>query len=387
MSSVAPPGAFDAPRVLMVTNDFPPRVGGVQQYEWNIVRGLDPSTVAVLAPSWPGWREHDAAQPFAVHRWPPEFLWPSGELERRVRQLIRDHRAEVVLFGHGLPLSLLGPRLAATGTPYVTLTHGVELWQARLPGLSAGLRRALSEAREVTALGAYTARAIRRAVPSGVRLSILSPAVDPSRFSPQVDGSQVRARLGLGADVPVALCVSRLVERKGQDVLIQGMPLVRSIVPNAVLVIAGGGPDRSRLEVLAAASAPAGSVVFAGEVPDADLPELYAACDVFAMPCRSRWGGLEVEGFGIVFLEAAATGKAVIAGRSGGAVEAVEEERTGLVVEGREVKAVALAVAKLLKHRDLAARFGAAGRARVEASFTWPQRSAQLAEILSNAVR
>ena len=150
-------------------------------------------------------------------------------------------------------------------------------------------------------------------------------------------------------------------------------------------MVAGGGPDRDRLEGLAA-GAPNGSVVFAGEVPDDELPGMYAAADVFAMPCRSRWGGLEVEGFGIVFLEAAAAGKPVVAGRSGGAAEAVVDLQTGLLVEGSEPKAVALAVGRLLEHRQEAARMGAAGRARVEASFTWTGRAARLEELLVGAV-
>jgi phosphatidylinositol alpha-1,6-mannosyltransferase len=183
----------------------------------------------------------------------------------------------------------------------------------------------------------------------------------------------------------MVLCVSRLVTRKGQDVLIRSMDVVRTLVPDAVLVVVGDGPDAGRLRDLAR-TAPAGSVVFAGAVPDDELPAHYGACDVFAMPCRSRWGGLEVEGFGIVFLEAAAAGRAVVAGRSGGAAEAVLDGETGLLVEGREPKAVALAVARLLLDPALRGRMGAAGRARVEARFTWTGQSERLAEVLRESV-
>ena len=180
--------------------------------------------------------------------------------------------------------------------------------------------------------------------------------------------------------------MSRLVPRKGQDTLIRGMGLLRSLVPGAVLLIAGDGPDRLRLEGLAR-EAPPGSVVFAGEVPDADLPAHYAACDVFAVPCRSRWMGLEVEGFGIVFLEAGASRKPVVAGRSGGAGEAVEDEATGLLVEGDEPKATALAVAQLLTDGTRAERFGRAGRSRVEREFTWARQANRLAGGFRDAVR
>jgi phosphatidyl-myo-inositol dimannoside synthase len=375
----------DVPRVLVVTNDFPPRVGGVQQYVWNAVRHLPPDRVAVLAPNWPGWREHDQAQPFAVHRWPATFAWPSSSLARRVEWLVREHRADVVLFGHGFPLPLLGPALARKGTPYVVLTHGAEVWMARVPVLSRALRIALGQASAVTAVSRYTARTMTRVTPPTVPLTVLSPGVDVERFSPKEDGSPIRERFDL-ADRPLVLCLSRLVPRKGQDVLIRGIHLVEELVPGAALLVAGDGPYRRELEALAR-EAPLGSVVFAGEVREEDAPAYYAACDVFAMPCRSRWGGLEVEGFGIVFLEAAAASKPVIAGRSGGAAEAVADEQTGLLVEGKEPKAVALAVAGVLQDRGAAERMGTAGRARVEGEFAWPFVADRLAEILSKAVR
>ncbi len=382
----APPvseGPLAVPRLLMVTNDFPPRVGGVQQYEWNIIRHLPSDRLLVLAPQWPGWRAHDDGQPFAIERWPEPFMWPTPSLARRVRAMVRTHRADVVLFGQGLPLSLLGPGLAVEGVPYVVMTHGVEVWMARVPSLRGLLRTALGSARAVTAVSRHTAEAVSRAVPTGVPLTLLPPAVDEHRFRPDADGGSVRDRLGL-ADRPMVLCVSRLVRRKGQDVLISGTDLLSKRVPGAVLVIAGDGPDRRQLEAQAAA-APTGSVVFAGPVPDEDLPAHYAACDVFAMPCRSRWGGLEIEGFGIVFLEAAAAAKPSVAGRSGGAEEAVVDEQTGVLVEGGEPKAVTLALSRLFLEPARALAMGVAGRERVEREFTWTRRAHQLAAVLARA--
>ncbi|MFN2589672.1 MAG: glycosyltransferase family 4 protein [Actinomycetota bacterium] len=373
-----------SPRVLMVTNDFPPRVGGVQQYESNIVRELPSERVMVLAPNWPGWRAHDADAPFEIVRWPARFMWPTTDLARRIRTLARGHRAEVVLFGQGLPLPLLGAGLARGGLPYVVLTHGVELWMARAPASRQILAGALARATEVTAVSRYTASAVRAAMPANVPLTLLPPAVDERRFTPGGEGAEVRRRHGLG-EQPVVLCVSRLVPRKGQDVLIRAMDVIGDLAPGAATLVVGDGSYRATLERLAQ-RAPAGSVIFAGEVPDDELPAYYLACDVFAMPCRSRWGGLEVEGFGIVFLEAAATGKATVAGRSGGAGEAIEDERTGVLVEGAEPKAVALAIARLLIDRDRAAAMGAAGRDRVEREFTWKHRARELAEILTRAV-
>jgi len=245
------------------------------------------------------------------------------------------------------------------------------------------MRRGFAAAREVTAVSEYVARVLRPHVPAGVPLSLLPPAVDAERFSPGAAGTWVRERHGL-KDRAVILCVSRLVPRKGQDALIRAMAMVARQVPGAALMIAGDGPNRAALEAMVW-EAPPGSVVFTGEVPDQELPAYYAACDLFAMPCRSRFGGLEVEGFGIVFLEAAAAAKAVVAGRSGGAAEAMLDEVTGVLVEGREPKAVALAVARLLRDAPLRARMGTAGRARVEEEFTWSMRAEQLARILSRA--
>jgi phosphatidylinositol alpha-1,6-mannosyltransferase len=352
---------------------------------WNLVRNLPSERVAVIAPNWPGWQAHDAAQPFPVERWPATFLWPTNDLLRRVLAAAKHHGSEVVLFGHGFPLGLLGPALAGRGLPYVALTHGAEVWLARTPGASAAMRRAFARAGGVTAVSRYTAAALRSMVPPQVTLTVLVPGVDERRFSPEVDGSPVTARHGLEGR-KVVLCASRLVPRKGQDVLIAGMTLIQEVVPDTALLLVGDGPDRLRLEELAR-SAPAGSVIFAGQVADEELPAYYAACDVFAMPCRSRWAGLEVEGFGIVFLEAAASGKPVVAGRSGGAEEAVVDQETGLVAEGKEPKAVALAVASLLKAPDVASRMGRAGRRRVEDGLTWAGQTERLAALLRRTVR
>lgn len=371
------------PRVLVVTNDFPPGVGGAENYVYNLVAALPSEAVVVLAPNAPGWREHDDGVPFPIVRWPASSLWPTSDLRRRVASLAREHRADVVLFGHALPAGLLGPDLARSGMPYVMLTHGLEVWLSRLPGSSRMVSHAFSRAREITAVSNYTAERLRRAIPGGGRLSVLHPGVDTGRFTPRAGGALVRHRHPLEGR-RIVLCVGRLVPRKGQDVLIHSMSLVRHLAPDAVLVLVGEGPYRAELETMAA-EAPEGSVLFAGEVPGTDLPEYYAACDVFAMPCRSRWLGLEVEGFGIVFVEAAASARPVVAGRSGGASEAVEDGRTGLLVEGGEHKAVALAIVRLLLDKGLATTMGMRGRDRVERRFSWEVQASRLAGILERA--
>jgi phosphatidylinositol alpha-1,6-mannosyltransferase len=373
----------EVPRTLIVTNDLPPRMGGVQQYVFNLATNLPEDRVAVLAPNWPGAREHDAALPFPVHRWPSHRLLPTGEAERRVASLAREHGADVVLFGHGFPLPLMGPRLAKRGVPYVVLTHGAEIWQACVPGWTGAMRRALTRARAVTAISRFTAGAIRASLGLERPLTLLPPAVDERRFEPTIDGSAMREAFGADGR-PLVVSVSRLVARKGHDVLIRAMADVRRILPDAMLVIAGDGPYRAELERLIA-TLPPGTARLAGAVPDEGLPAVYAAGDVFAMPCRSMYGGLEVEGFGIVYLEAAATAKAVVAGRSGGAAEAVVDGETALVAEPREPKAVALAIVSLLDDQQRSATYGWAGRRRVEGAFTWGRRAAELADVLAGA--
>jgi phosphatidyl-myo-inositol dimannoside synthase len=368
----------------VITNDFPPRVGGVQQYVFNLVQNLPSDRVAVLAPNWPGWREHDAALGYPVHRFPPTFLWPTRELARRARIAAAEAEAEIVLLGHGLPLGLLGPGLARDGNPYVVLTHGTEYWFSLLPGTAEALYRATALASRVLAISRFTGRVVRTAVSDRVPVSLLPPGVDTEWFRPDIDGEPIRRRYGL-SDRPVVACVSRLVSRKGQDTLIRAMPTLRRRIPDALLLIVGDGPDRERLRALAGSEAPPGSVVFAGQVDDADLPSLYAAADVFAMPCRSRLAGLEVEGFGIVFLEAAASGVPAVAGDSGGAAEAVVDGETGLVVDGRHVGAVAEAVAALLLDPVRAQAMGKAARARVERLFSWPRLAARLRTWLAEA--
>jgi phosphatidylinositol alpha-1,6-mannosyltransferase len=229
----------------------------------------------------------------------------------------------------------------------------------------------------------FVARRVRTAVPDDVPVSVLYPGADLERFRPDLPTADLRERHGLG-DRPVVVCVSRLVYRKGQDVLIRAMRDVLRRVPEAVLLIVGGGPREASLRRLAEA-APNRSVVFAGEVPETDLPRYYALGDVFAMPCRTRLGGMEIEGWGNVFLEAAACGRPVVVGDSGGARETVVHGETGLLVDGRDEAAVADAVASLLDDPPYARRLGKAGRARVEAEHTWTGAATRLAGWLRDA--
>jgi phosphatidylinositol alpha-1,6-mannosyltransferase len=360
-------------------------VGGIQRTLHALWRALPPDRVSVLAPEWDGAAAFDAEEPYTVDRLPRGFAWPTRDTRRRVDAAIDAAAAEVVVFGAAYPLAALGPRLARRGVPYLPAAHGFEYWLSLAPGSHALMRYATSRASRVPVMcSAFIARVVRTAVPKRVPVSVLYPGADADAFRPDLDADEIRARHGLNGR-PVVVCVSRLVRRKGQDVLIRAMPEIVRRVPEAALLIVGDGPDRPMLEALAF-EAPARSVIVVGEVGEGELPRYYAAGDVFAMPCRTRKGGLEVEGWGNVFLEAAACGLPVVVGDSGGARESLVDGVTGVLVDGTNVGRVADAVAGLLEDPARAAAMGRAGRERVERSFTWPRAAQQLAGWLGNAV-
>lgn len=377
---------MDVPRTLLVTNDFPPRVGGIQRTLEALWTHLPAERVSVFCPGEEDAAAYDAAQPFQVFRQPERFLWPRPEVADRIEAAIEETGAEVVLFGATYPLAMLGPRLAARGTPYLAAAHGFEYWLSVIPGAHAMMRYATSRAARVPVMcSAFIARTVRTAVPKRVPVSVLYPGADLTTFRPDLETADLRVRHGL-EDRPLVVCVSRLVARKGQDVLILGMEDVRRRVPDAALMIVGGGPYEPKLRELAR-SAPRGSVFFSGQVSEENLPRYYAMGDVFAMPCRTRLGGLEVEGWGNVFIEAAACARPVIVGDSGGAREALVDGETGLLVNGADPGSVALAVADLLGDPDRARAMGAAGRERVERAHTWPRIAERLALWLKAAAR
>ena len=354
-------------KLLLVTNDFPPRVGGIQSYLLKIYEGIAAMgvDVRVLAPAFPGDAAFDADVRMEVERWPGPVAWPRGGLRRRIVQL--SAQADVVTFGAVLPMNLLASKV---DRPVLVHTHGFEVAWARVPGMRSALQRIADAATVLTVVSDFTRRAIERATGDRARIEMLKTGVDVERFNPNVDASPLRARLGIEAR-PVISCVSRLVPRKGQDQLIKALPAIRARVPDATLLITGRGPDRARLERLARDANVADAVVFAGEVPEDELPAAYAAGDVFAMPCRNRFAGLEVEGLGLVYLEAQACARPALVGTSGGAPEAVIPGETGLIVPPADPTAIASAVAGLLADPEACRSMGEAGRRFVEREHRW----------------
>ncbi|MBH0780059.1 glycosyltransferase family 4 protein [Nocardia bovistercoris] len=372
-------------RTLLVTNDFPPRPGGIQSYLQALAGQLPPDDLVVYAPRWRGdsHSKFDARQKFQVVRHPTTLMLPTPMVLRRAARLLREENCDTVWFGAAAPLALLSARLRAAGAERVLAsTHGHEVGWSMLPAARQALRSIGEHTDVVTYVSKYTRGRFASAFGPNSALEYLPPGVDSEVFRPDPAArAELRARYGLG-ERPTILCLSRLVPRKGQDALIAAMRDIRTRIDGAVLVIAGGGPYEQKLRSLADSAGVARDVVFTGRVPSAELAAHHTIADVFAMPSRTRGAGLDVEGLGIVYLEASATGVPVVAGRSGGAPETVIEGKTGRVVDGRDIADIAGAVVDVLADRDAAARMGEAGRAWVEQQWRWDTLGARLRHLL-----
>jgi phosphatidyl-myo-inositol dimannoside synthase len=372
-------------RVLWLTNDLPPRAGGIQQFVANLLARVHPDTTVVVGPGGePGAIEHDAVQPYRTVRAPGRVL-PTRTIRRLTVDTARDHDADVVVLGASWPLGELAPGLRdELGVPIVALSHGLE---AGLPGVGLGrlVRRATRGLAALTTISDWTEARLAPHV-RAARTVRIPPGVDVDRFRPEVDGAPLRERWGVPPSAPLVGCISRLVPRKGQDALVEVWPQFRVRHPDAWLVLVGEGPSADRLARRVDALGPNAQVVLAGRAAWDDLPACYAALDLFAMPCRTRLAGLDVEGLGIVYLEAAACGVPAIAGRSGGAPEAVRDGETGTVVDGRDHRALVDAIDGWLS--DDAARkvAGTAGRAWVEQRWSWEAIADRFARLLDEVV-
>jgi len=377
-------------RVLLVTNDFPPRRGGIQSYLHELVGQLLQSggdyAMTVYAPKWKGCDEFDEAARatgYEVVRHPTTLMLPGPGVDDRMRRLIADNDIETVWFGAAAPLALLAPRARGAGARRVIAsTHGHEVGWSMLPVARNALRRIGDGTDVVTYVSRYTRGRFASAFGPNASLEYVPPGVDTDRFSPDPAArAEMRSRYGLG-DRPVIVCLSRLVPRKGQDMLIRALPAIRERVDGAALVIVGGGPYMETLRRLAGETDMTEHVVFTGGVPGAELPAHHAMADVFAMPCRTRGAGLDVEGLGIVFLEASSTGVPVVAGNSGGAPETVRDGETGRIVDGTDIGQIATAISEILVDPDRAARMGAEGRRWAVDNWQWRSQAARLAGLL-----
>ncbi len=386
-------------RVLVVTNDFPPRSGGIETYVQALVGRLDPARVVVHACAQDGAEAHDATLPYPVVRDPDRLLLPGPALAARVRATSRAHGADVVWFPSAAPLALLAPGLRRAGVRRVVASaHGHEVWWARVP-VSRTALRVIGDAVDVlTVDSAAVRRPIGRGLRPGAaaRVVLLSPGVDAARFAapalathaetgPRALAAAPRehGRADARQPGPVVLCVSRAVPRKGHARLLSLWPALVRLHPSARLVLAGDGPELPGLRRSAERLA---GVEVLGRVPDPDLPALYRGADLFVLPVADRLGGLVTESLGIVLLEAAAAGLPVVSGRAGGTTDAVLDGRTGMLVDARDHDELLHAVSRLLADDALRRRLGQKGQAWVQTAWTWDRTAARLDALLEGEV-
>lgn len=379
-------------RTLVITNDFPPRQGGIESFVHAMAVRFPSDAVAVYTSATPGAGAFDGRLPFPVVRDRARTLLPTKRMTDRAVALAGELDCDSVWFGAAAPLGLMAAALRhrAGVRRLVATTHGHEVWWARTPGTRWALHRIGRDVDAVTYLGSYTQRVIAPALgrTGAARMRKLTPGVDPTVFEPgrsmtsSAERTQIRHLLGLSERQPVVLCAGRLVPRKGQDMLIRALTQVRRSVPGATVLLVGGGPHESRLKRLATAEGVADGVIFAGGRPHEAMPDFFAAADVFAMPCRTRRAGMEVEGLGIVYLEAAAAGLPILVGDSGGAPDTVRDGETGHVVDGRDPAQIAERLVSLLTDKAASAEMGAKGRAWVSEEWTWDRTYDRLTALL-----
>ena len=367
---------------LLVTNDFPPKIGGIQNllYEW--WRRLPSESFAVLTSPYSGSKQFDAAQSFEIRRTREPVLLPHPLMVRKINKMAKQFGAELVVLDPALPLGLIGPNL---NLPYAGVLHGAEIVvPGRLPVVSRLLSRVLNNAELIIASGSYPAAEASRICRSSKRIEVITPGVDIQRFKVLSSEQRIEARkqFGVAEDAELIVGISRLVPRKGFDVLIRAVARLAIEFPKLRLIVGGDGRDRARLERIARELM--SPTTFLGRVSDDDLPKLYGCADINAMLCRSRWMGLEQEGFGIVFAEAAACGVPQIAGRSGGASDAVDHDITGLIVEDpTRVDDVVSSLRRLLVDKSQLLKMGQASRLRAENLFDYDKLALKLGQVLS----
>jgi phosphatidyl-myo-inositol dimannoside synthase len=375
--------------LLVVTNDFGPRQGGIESFVHALLDRLPRGSFLIYTNNQDASEEFDreftARTGALVVRDRARVLLPTPRVQRKAAQLVREHQVSAVWFGAAAPLALMAPRLRRAGaSTIVATTHGHEVWWAKVPLMRSAIRRIGANVDVLTYLGEFTRKALAKAMRERdlSKLERLAPGVDLTHFVER-DGDQIRQRHGMGSD-PVIVCISRLVHRKGQDRLIESLPIIHRALPRTRLLLVGDGPRRAYLEGLANRIGVADFVTFAGAVPYADLPAYYSAGTIFAMPTRSRLGGLEVEGLGMVYLEASACRRAVIAGRSGGSPDALLAGQTGELVDDNP-REIAKTAVSLLSDEARCRQMGLAGRAWVEREWDWSMVAKRFATMITTA--
>ena len=365
------------PSILLVTNDFGPRAGGIETFIIGLLERMQPGTVMVYTSQQAEsesfdqrWREQYGV---LVIRDRSSILLPTPRVTRAIKNIIRREGIESVWFGAAAPLAVMAKAFRAVGVKkIVALTHGHEVWWAKIPPFSFAMKFIGAHVDFLGYLGEFTRNAIAPSLNKLDREKLIkiAPGIDTEHFSITPRDAALVAQLDI-TDSPTIVSVGRLVHRKGQDQLVKALPQIIEKFPAVKLIFVGTGPHRKRIEKLVKQHGVEKSVRFIGRIPHEHLPKYFALGDIFAMPSRSRLFGLEVEGLGIVYLEASACGLPVIAGNSGGAPDAVLPGKTGVIVDGTSEKEIADAAILLLSDMSKSREMGRTGREWVVSDWRW----------------
>ncbi|MFM1937230.1 MAG: hypothetical protein RLZZ320_88 [Actinomycetota bacterium] len=360
--------------ILLVTNDFGPRAGGIESFVIGLLERIPAGEVIVYTSFQPEYESYDqkwfSDYQVRVVRDKSKVLLPTPRVIRNLQRVVKQHSIAKVWFGAAAPLGVSSRWLRKVGVKQmVALTHGHEVWWSKIWPFSWAISEIGKQVDYVTYLGDFTKAALSAQIKDSSKLIRVAPGIDTNHFSPR-DSSELREKHGL-ANRPTVISVGRLVHRKGQDRLIEALPKVLESIPDAALVLVGEGPYRKRLDALVKKYDLSKHVFFIGRINFAQLPNYICMGDVFAMPSRSRLFGLEVEGLGIVYLEASSCGLPVIGGASGGAPDAVIDGETGFVVDGNDLNAISTQIVKLLSDAKLRQNMGERGREWAIESWRW----------------
>jgi phosphatidylinositol alpha-1,6-mannosyltransferase len=373
-------------RILLVTNDLGPHSGGIETFLLGLIDELPGNEIVIFTSSEEGSKEFDssltARTGVKIIRDKSKMLLPTPRVTKQAIAIAKELNSEVVWFGAAAPLAMMAGRLKKHGIKKaVAITHGHEVWWAKVPIFNLAMRKIGNSCDVVTYLGSFTRDAIKKSLGSNPKLIQIAPGISVEQFKPGAKPISLISKYQLEGH-PTIVCVGRLVKRKGQDKLIEALPLIKNEIPNVKLVFVGEGSIRKSLERRVAKLGIAENVIFVGRVPYKDLPDHFLLGDIFAMPSRSRLFGLEVEGLGIVYLEASASGLPVLGGASGGAPDAVKVNETGFVVDGNNLEEISKQAVRLLNDPELAKKFGANGRKWAEEYWTWKIWAKKFAALL-----
>ncbi len=375
-------------KTFLITNDLGPRAGGIESFVLGLLERVDKDSVVILTSSQPKSKEFDQEllQKFGaiVIRDRSKILLPTPRVARKAIKIMKQYQATTIWFGAAAPLALLAKQLRRAGaTNIVALTHGHEVWWAKIPIFRMAITKISRDVDSLTYLGDFTKEAMLPVIADKSKLVKIAPGIDIDHFAPSAVDVNLIEKHKL-QNRRVIVCVGRLVHRKGQDKLIEAMPLVLKQFPDAALLLVGQGPIKSMLDKLIRHHGIEHNVIFTGRIKFDDLPKYIQLGELFAMPSRDRFFGLEVEGLGIVYLEASACGVPVIVGKSGGAPDAVLENQTGLIVDGTSKEEISAAICKLLADKDLAAQMGRRGREWVDQNWRWQIWSEKFNSLLNH---